>query len=297
VTYHAKNQIAAFPQDATALAVSEAFIGTPPQQSSHAASRSRTLTPRRLPPGGLLFGPLAVLALWQLASMMGWLSPKTLAAPSTAIVTGYELITDGTLVNHFLASATRAYLGLGIGVTIGLVLALIAGLSRAGEASIDGLVQIKRAIPTLALIPLGILWLGIGDAMKVAIIALSVLIPIYINTHAGLRSIDLRYVELARTVGLSHVEFVRRVALPGAMPGFFTGLRLAVTTCWTALVVLEQINTTEGIGYLMSRARDYGDTDVIVVGLVIYAALGLGSDLVVRIGERRTLSYRKVLGA
>jgi sulfonate transport system permease protein len=255
------------------------------------------LAPKRLLPGGILFGPLVVLLVWEFASAVGWLSPKTLAAPSTAVVTGYELLTDGVLVDHFLASAQRAYLGLGIGVAIGLVLALIAGLSRSGEASIDGLIQIKRAIPTLALIPLGILWLGIGETMKVAIIALSVLIPIYINTHAGLRSIDIRYVELARTVGLTHAEFLRRVALPGAMPGFFTGLRLAVTTCWTALVVLEQINTTEGIGYLMSRARDYGQTDVIVVGLVIYAILGLGSDVAVRLCERKTLAYRKVLGS
>ena len=180
---------------------------------------------------------------------------------------------------------------------IGLVLALIAGLTRLGDASIDGLVQIKRAIPTFALIPLAILWLGIGEVMKVAIIATSVFVPIYINTHAALRSIDLRYVELARTVGLSRSEFVRKVALPGALPGFFTGLRLAVTTCWTALVVLEQINTTEGIGYLMTRARDYGQTDVIVVGLVIYAVLGLGSDVAVRVWERSVLSYRKVLGS
>jgi sulfonate transport system permease protein len=213
------------------------------------------------------------------------------------VVTGYDLVADGVLLPHLLASAERAYLGLLIGVAIGLVLALFSGLTRLGEASIDGLVQIKRAIPTLALIPLAILWLGIGEAMKVALIVTSVLVPIYINTHAALRGIDLRYVELARTVGLSRTEFTRRVALPGALPGFFTGLRLAVTMCWTALVVLEQINTTEGIGYLMNRARDYGQTDIIVVGLMVYAALGLASDSAVRWWERRVLSYRRVIGS
>ena len=245
----------------------------------------------------MLFGPVVVLLLWELASAVGWLSPRQLAAPSTALVTGYEMLTNGILADHFLASAKRAYLGLGIGVAIGLALALISGLTRVGEASIDGLVQIKRAVPTLALIPLAILWLGIGEAMKVAIITTSVLIPVYINTHAALGSIDIRFVELARTVGLTHWEFIRRVALPGALPGFFTGLRLSVTTCWTALVVLEQINTTEGIGYVMNRARDYGQTDVIVVGLVIYAALGLGSDVAVRLWERKALAYRKVIGS
>lgn len=238
-----------------------------------------------------------LVVIWQIASMTGWLSPKILAAPSTAALTGFDLLKSGVLLDHLLASARRAYLGLAIGVAAGLAFALMAGLSMAGEAAIDGLVQIKRAIPTLALIPLAILWLGIGDAMKVALIAISVFIPIYINTHAGLRGIDLRYVELARSVGLRPMEFLRRVVLPGAMPGFLTGLRLAVTTCWTALVVLEQINTTNGIGYLMNRARDYGQTDIMVVGLAVYAVLGLVSDSAVRLLERRVLSYRKVFGS
>lgn len=272
------------------------FPGPSTRKAGRADRPARPLTPRRLGPGGQLFGPALVLVIWELASLTGLLSPRLLAAPSTAVATGYRLLVEGVLVQHFLASAERAYLGLAIGVALGLALALIAGLTRLGEATIDGLVQIKRAIPTLALIPLAILWLGIGETMKVALIVTSVLVPVYINTHVALRGIDLRYVELARTVGLSRLEFIRRVALPGALPGFFTGLRLAVTMCWTALVVLEQINTTEGIGYLMNRARDYGQTDVIVVGLVVYAALGLLSDGAVRWWERRVLSYRKVIG-
>jgi sulfonate transport system permease protein len=207
------------------------------------------------------------------------------------------MLKSGALAEHLLASAERAYSGLALGVVAGVIFALTAGLSATGEAVIDGLVQIKRAIPTLALIPLAILWLGIGDAMKVALIATSVFIPVYINTHAGLCGIDLRYVELARSLGLRYVEFLRRVVLPGALPGFLTGLRLAVTTCWTALVVLEQINATNGVGYLMNRARDYGQTDIMVVGLAVYALLGLLSDQAVRLVERRALAYRKALGS
>ena len=258
---------------------------------------SRPLTPRKLGPLGLLFGPIAMVVIWELASQTGLLSPRMLAAPSTAIITGWQMTVDGTLIHHFLASAGRAYLGLLLGVISGLVLALLSGLSRSGEASVDGLVQIKRAVPTLALIPLAILWLGIGEAMKIFLIFTSVLVPVYINTHAALRSIDIGHVELARTVGLSRGEFIRRVALPGALPGFFTGLRLAVTMCWTSLVVLEQINTTSGIGYLMNRARDYGQTEIIVVGLIVYAVLGLSSDALVRWWEGRALSYRKVIGS
>lgn len=279
-------------------AVQQGRISTVLQpQRSQARARSGRLMPRKLPPGGILFGPVVLVVVWQIASMTGLLSPKILAAPSTAAITGFDMLRNGVLLDHLQASAARAYLGLGLGVACGLVCALAAGLTMIGEAAIDGLVQIKRAIPTLALIPLAILWLGIGDAMKVALIAVSVFIPVYINTHAGLRGIDLRYVELARSVGLGPVEFLRRVVIPGALPGFFTGLRLAVTMCWTALVVLEQINTTNGIGYLMSRARDYGQTDIMVVGLAVYAALGLISDLAVRLLERRALSYRRVLGS
>lgn len=271
--------------------------GQAPSAGAERTLRSSRLVLRRLPTGGMLIGPILLIVIWELASQTGLLSPRLLAAPSTALVTGARLLVDGPLLHHFLASARRAYSGLAIGVVVGVTLALLAGLTRAGEALIDGLIQIKRAIPTLALIPLAILWLGIGEAMKVALITLAVVIPVYIGTHAALRGIDLRFVELARTVGLTRTEFVRRIALPGALPGFFVGLRLAVTGCWTALVVLEQINTTQGIGYLMNRARDYGQTDVIVVGLAIYAALGLISDGAVRWLERRALSYRKALGA
>jgi sulfonate transport system permease protein len=258
---------------------------------------SGRLTPGRLPPGARLLGPALLVLVWEVASRLGVLSPYTLTAPSTAVVTGYELLADGTLLPHLLASAVRAYAGLFLGVTAGVILAVVSGLTRSGEALIDGVVQIKRAIPTLALVPLVIIWLGIGEAMKIFLIFTAVLVPVYINTHAALRGIDIGHVELARTLGLTRAEFVRRVAFPGALPGFFVSLRLAVTLCWTALVVLELINTQTGIGYLMNRARDWGQTDIIVVGIFIYAILGLASDAVVRLIEARTLSYRKALGA
>ncbi len=259
--------------------------------------RAVRLTPSKLPPGLRLIGPLLLLATWEAASRLGFLSPQTLAAPSTALKTGFDMVMDGSLLPHLAASAGRAYSGLFLGIVVGVVLALFSGLTRTGEALIDGLVQIKRAVPTLALIPLVIIWLGIGEAMKVFLIFTAVLIPVYINTHAALRGIDIGHVELARTLGLTRAEFIHNVALPGALPGFFVALRLAVAICWTALVVLELINTQTGIGYLMNRARDWGQTDIIVVGIMIYALLGLISDAAVRFIERRTLSYRRALGS
>ena len=263
----------------------------------------RTGAPRRrLGPGnpirgGWLLGPALLVAIWFIGSATGFIDERTLPAPWPIAETGAALWSDGRLPDNILASLKLASISLVIGVLAGLVMALVAGLSRLGEALLDGPVQIKRAIPTLAIIPLAIMWFGIGDTMKITIIALAVLVPIYINTHAQLRGVDLRHVELAQTVGLSRLEFIRRVALPGAIPGFFTGLRLAVTTSWLALVVVEQINATKGIGYLMDQARTYGQLDIVVVGLVVYGVFGLLSDTVVRIIERRALTWRKSLGS
>ncbi|NYV79001.1 ABC transporter permease, partial [Streptomyces sp. UH6] len=209
--------------------------------------------------------------------------------------TASDLIAEGRLQDHLFTSAQRAVLGLLFGVAAGLLLALVSGLSRGGEAVVDGPVQIKRAIPSLALIPLLILWFGIGETMKVVTIALGVFVPVYIHTHNGLRAIDNRYAELAETVRLTRAAFVRQVVLPGALPGFLLGMRFAVTAAWLALAVVEQVNATSGIGYMMELARTYGQTDVILVGLVVYGLLGLVSDGLVRLVERRALSWRRTL--
>ena len=258
-------------------------------------ARGCRLGPGRPIPFGLAIGPLILLAAWIVTSATGVLAPETLPSPSTVLRTAGDLISDGTLQSNLLTSVQRAAISLVLGVSIGVVLALVAGLSRVGEALIDGPVQIKRAIPTLALIPLFIVWFGIGESMKIIVITASVLIPVYINTHAQLRGVDNRFVELAETVRLSRWQFVRRIALPGSLPGFFTGLRMAVTISWLALVVVEQVNATSGIGYLMTQARTYGQIDVIVVGLVIYALFGLVGDIVVRLVERRALAWRQTL--
>ena len=257
-------------------------------------------TGRRLGPGprrrfAPLVGPSALLALWTVSSATGLLDPRILSEPWTVVVTAGELIADGRLQENLAVSAQRALLGLVFGIVVGAVLALVAGLSRIGESLIDGPVQIKRAIPGLALIPLLILWFGIDETMKVLTIALGVFVPIYLQTHAGLRSIDLRYVELAQTVGLTRAGFIRRVVLPGALPGFFLGLRFAVTGAWVSLVVVEQINSTSGIGYMMELARTYGQTNIIVLGLAVYGLLGLLSDAAVRLLERKALSWQRTL--
>ena len=166
-----------------------------------------------------------------------------------------------------------------------------------GESLIDGPIQIKRSVPTLAVIPLFIAWFGIGQEMKVVTIALISLVPIYIHTHNGLRSIDGRYAELAETVGVGRGEFIRQVVLPGALPGFLLGMRFAVTSSMLGLVVVEQYNATSGVGHMMTLAGQYGQTDVIVVGLVIYGVFGFLADAGVRLAERRLLAWRRTIGS
>ncbi|MFF4207814.1 ABC transporter permease [Streptomyces sp. NPDC001796] len=259
--------------------------------------RRRRLSPGRPLPAARLIGPLVVLALWSAASAAGTLDPGAVPAPWTVLRTAGHLWTGGTLATDVLTSLQRAAYGFAIGLTAGVLLALASGLSRAGGALIDGTVQLNRAIPTLGLIPLFILWLGIGETFKIAIIAIVVYIPIYLNTHSALSGIDSRYVELAEVQGLSRFAFIRQVVIPGALPGFFVGLRLGVTGSWLGLVVLEQINATSGLGYMMFQAQNYGQSDVILVGLLIYGVFGLVSDSVVRLVERRVLSWRRTLSS
>ncbi|MEW2566843.1 ABC transporter permease [Streptomyces sp. NPDC047070] len=259
--------------------------------------RRRTLSPGKRLPASRLIGPLLFLALWAAASAAGQLDTNAIPAPWTVLETAGRLWSDGTLSTDILTSLQRAGTGFALGLTAGVVLALTAGLSRVGEALIDGTVQLNRAIPTLGLIPLFILWLGIGETFKIAIIAIVVYIPIYLNLYSALSGIDHRFVELAEVQGLSRLRFIREIVVPGALPGFFVGLRLGVTGSWLGLVVLEQINATSGLGYMMFQAQNYGQTDVILVGLLIYGIFGLVSDSAVRLIERRVLSWRRTLNS
>ncbi|GGZ90287.1 sulfonate ABC transporter permease [Streptomyces subrutilus] len=237
-------------------------------------------------------GPLLLLGLWQLASTLGWLAADTLAPPSTIAAAGADLIADGTLPGAMAVSLQRVAVGLLIGGTAGTALALLSGLSRLGEDLIDASVQMLRTVPWVGLIPLFIIWMGIGEAPKVALIALGTAFHMYLNVYAGIRGVDEQLIEAGGALGLGRWGLVRHVVLPGALPGFMTGLRYSLATAWLALVFGESINADAGIGFLMNQAREFFRTDVIVVCLVVYAFLGLTADLVVRALERLLLQWR-----
>jgi sulfonate transport system permease protein len=235
---------------------------------------------------------VVLLALWQLAVSLGWLSDRTLASPAEVASAFGTLVSDGTLAHHLLISLRRAVLGLALGGSLAVVLAALTGLSRLAEDVFDAPIQMARTLPHLGLVPLFILWFGIGEQPKVLLVALGSFFPIYLNVYAGIRGVDTKLVDAARSCGLGRLGLVRDVVLPGALPSALVGLRYSLGVAWLSLVVAEQVNASDGIGYLMMDAREFNRTDVLLVGLFVYAVLGLVSDLAVRLGEGRTLSWR-----
>jgi sulfonate transport system permease protein len=234
-----------------------------------------------------------LITLWQVASSTGVLDARTLASPADAFTAARHLASTGELQTHLWVSLQRVLWGLAFGVSAGLGLAVLAGTSRLGEDLLDSTVQLLRGVPVLALTPLLIIWLGINEEPKVAMVALAVTFPIYLNTYGAIRGVDAKLVETAEVFGVGRWGLVRNVIFPGALAGFLVGLRYALAVAWLVLVISEQINATSGVGYLMMQARMAFRTDVIVVGLFIYGLLGISSDLIVRGLEARFLSWRR----
>lgn len=235
-------------------------------------------------------GLVAILVLWQLGAR-GWLGATT-PAPSEVVDAGWELISTGELWRHLLASTRRVAIGLTVGIAIGLVLGAAAGLLRVAEDIVNAPIQVLRMMPALALVPVFIIWFGIGDSFKIALIIVAPIFPIYLNVLAGIRGVDRRLVEAAQSLGLGRIELVRRIILPAALPQIFVGLRQALGIGWLALVVAEMQTTPVGLGFLMNDAKEFLRTDQIFLVLVIYAILGLLTDVFVRILEHRFLAWR-----
>jgi len=235
--------------------------------------------------------PLLLMVLWQTAASAGWLPRTVFPAPSDVLAAAGHLLFKGELLRHVAVSGLRAAVGFMLGGTIGFALGLWTGTSRWAERLIDSTVQMLRAIPHLALTPLVILWLGIGEAPKIFLVALGVLFPIYLNTHHAIRHIDPALIEMGRVYGLNRRELFRQVILPGALPGVLVGVRFALGVAWLTLIVAETIAATRGIGYLAMSAREFLRTDVIVFCILLYALLGKGADLAAREMERLCLPW------
>jgi sulfonate transport system permease protein len=239
--------------------------------------------------------PLLLLFAWEVAARTGAIPARIMPAPSAVIGTFAGMLRTGELPIALLTSLTRVATGLTIGISAGTALALVSGLSRRGETLVDPLMHILRTLPFLGLVPLFIVWFGIGEAPKIGLISLGAAFPTYLNLFAGIRNVDPKLVEALESFGQSRAGLILHVVLPGAAPSFLAGLRHAFAYSLLSLVVAEQINASSGLGALINIARDFLRTDVIVVCLLVYAGLGLISDVLIRRLERHVLAWRPSL--
>lgn len=235
--------------------------------------------------------PIGLIAAWQVASAFGWLSTRVLPAPNEVVKAAWTLAASGELWTHVKVSASRALAGLAIGGGLGLVLGLLTGSLRLAETLLDSTFQMLRNIPALALIPLVILWFGIDESAKLFLISVSVFFPIYLNTFHGIRNVDPGLIEMGRTYGLSRWQLYRQVILPGALSSILVGLRFSLGLMWVILIVAETISAQAGIGYLTMNAREFLQTDVVLVGILLYALLGKLADVFARGLERYWLRW------
>jgi len=226
--------------------------------------------------------PVGLIVVWQIASSLGWLSTRVLPAPVDVVKAAWNLTVSGELWTHVKVSAGRALAGLAIGGGAGLALGLLTGSVKFFETLLDSTIQMVRNIPALALIPLVILWFGIDESAKLFLISVSVFFPIYLNTFHGIRNVDPQLIEMGRTYGLTRWQLYREVILPGALSSILVGLRFSLGLMWVILIVAETISAQAGIGYLTMNAREFLQTDIVLVGILLYALLGKLADLFAR---------------
>ena len=239
-----------------------------------------------------LAGPLVLFGLWELVTTTGMVNSDDLAAPRQVWDQAWRLFHNGQLIHGLGVSLGRAGWGLGIGVVLGVTLAVLASSFRLADDIVDSSMNMLRAIPIIALLPLIIIWIGFGESARVFIVAIGATFPIYTNTHGAIRGVDGKLVEAAKVFGVDRRGLIRKVIVPGALPGFLIGLRWAIGVSWLLLVFAEQVNATSGLGYLLNQAQSISQGDVIVLLLIVYGTIGLLGDGLVRVLEKRLLAWR-----
>jgi sulfonate transport system permease protein len=243
-------------------------------------------------PLGIYTTPVLILVVWELLGVTGVLPALYAPAPTDIARTAVQLWNDGVLGPDLAISLQRAGLGLALGLSVGIVTGVLGGFLRRGEYLFNGLAQILNTIPLLAVLPLMIVWFGIDELTKVLLIAFGAGIPMYLNLFAAIRGVDHRLIEMARSTGAGRWRVVSWVLLPGALPGFLVGLRFSLAYSVLGLVAAETVNADQGLGFLVTQAQTYLQTNQVFVGLVIYSILGLLADQIVRVLERVLLRWR-----
>jgi sulfonate transport system permease protein len=236
--------------------------------------------------------PIALVLLWELSSRFGLISADLAPAPLEVVRAAVRATQHQQLFTHVLVSAGRAGLGTLIGSVIGLALGLATGLSRPLQLLLDGPLQMMRAVPALALVPLVILWFGLGETAKIFIVTITVVFPVYLNTFHGVRSVDPQLIEMARVYDVRGLALYREVILPGALPSVLVGLRFALGMSWLVIIIAETLGAERGLGYLAGNARDFMQMDVLVLTIVLWGLLGKGADLLARTVESWLLPWQ-----
>jgi sulfonate transport system permease protein len=230
--------------------------------------------------------PVTVIALWQWAAVDAWVPPQILPAPALVLDTFVELARGGELLEGFLISLQRIASGLAIGGPLGLALGIGLGVSARARSHLEPTLRALFAVPTLGWIPILILIFGIDEALKVIVIAKAVMVPVVLNTSRGIRNIPVAYIEAARVLRLRPWTRLTRLTLPASLPVVFSGFRLGLSHAFIALIVVEMLAATEGIGYMMVWGRKLFQLDIVIVGIVVVGLAGYALDLLLRRLER-----------
>lgn len=252
--------------------------------------RARTRSRKRFPIGWIL--PVAIVLVWFAAYQFQWINPVLFSSPVEVAKAFWSAVLDGSFVTNLSASVGRWLLGFAIGGALGLAAGALTGLSKVSERLLDPSFQMLRTVPIMGLVPLFILWFGLGEPPKVILIAVATFFQMYIQVFAGIRSIDRKLLEVGRVYELSTWQTLRRIIIPGAMPSILQGVRLGLGIAWLALVIAELTGANTGIGYWMQTGREYVRVDIVLAALIVFAAVGKIVDSLVRLLERRLLGWR-----
>ncbi|AYG60267.1 ABC transporter permease subunit [Rhizobium jaguaris] len=238
---------------------------------------------------------LTLLVIWAIAAAYGIVSPVFLPSPWTVTKAIYNLNTtgfvDSTLAEHAFASLLRIFGGLTVSLVIGIPAGLAIATSRIGKGILDPIVEFLRPLPPLAYLPLIIIWVGIGEASKITVIALAMLPPIIPSTAAGVKAAPVDYINAARSLGAGRLQVLRHVILPGAIPSILTGIRIALGAGWSTLVAAELVAATQGLGFMIQSAAQFLVTDIVISGIIVIALIAFLFEIGVRLIERRFVPW------
>jgi sulfonate transport system permease protein len=240
--------------------------------------------------------PIILLAVWQILSVVGVLEQHLLPAPTQVLEKLGSMVADGTLWGHIGVTLLRIFIGFAIGVAFAVVIGSFVGYLKIAEQLMDPLIQGFRSIPSLAWVPLFILWMGIGEPSKITLIAVGVFFPVYLNIVSGIQGVDRKLIEVGKIYNFTPFQLVRNVILPASLPSFFTGIRSGLGLGWMFVVAAELMGASKGIGYLLVVGQNTYSPDLVLASIVLIAILGKLTDSALKTFEAKALHWQDSFG-